>query len=191
MNPLLLLIVAFLLGRYLLDLAADGLNLRHLTDTLPSEFKGHYDPERYRASQRYLSDNTRLGIFEDTVRTGVTLLFVLLGGFNVVDINSLHKKIGLPIVTITREKPNFEAMERALKEHFENWQKRLDIIKKGELLQLETKHKPIFVKFIGIDFEEVKKIIELSTVRGALPEAIRIAHLIATGVTVGESYGRA
>ena len=116
---------------------------------------------------------------------------IALGGFNVVDINSLHKKIGLPIVTITREKPNFEAMERALKEHFENWQKRLDIIKKGELLQLETKHKPIFVKFIGIDFEEVKKIIELSTVRGALPEAIRIAHLIATGVTVGESYGRA
>ena len=56
---------------------------------------------------------------------------------------------------------------------------------------VETKHKPIFVKFEGMDFEAVKRIIELSTVRGALPEAIRVAHLIASGVAVGESYGRA
>lgn len=116
---------------------------------------------------------------------------VALGGFNVVDINELHEKVGLPIVTITREKPNLKAMENALREHFENWRERLDIIKKGELLPLETKHKPIFVKFVGMEFEELKRIIELSTVRGALPEAIRVAHLIATGVTVGESYGRA
>ncbi len=116
---------------------------------------------------------------------------VALGGFNIVDITELHEKIGLPIVTITREKPNFEAMERALKEHFEDWQNRLEIIKKGELVVIETKHKPIFVKFVGMDFEEVKNIIELSTVRGALPEVIRVAHLIASGVAVGESYGRA
>ena len=116
---------------------------------------------------------------------------VALGGFNIVDIKELNEKIGLPIVTITREKPNFEAMERALKEHFEDWQNRLEIIKKGELVVIETKHKPIFVKFVGMDFEDVKNIIKLSTVRGALPEAIRVAHLIASGVAVGESYGRA
>lgn len=116
---------------------------------------------------------------------------VALGGFNIVDIEELYKKIGLPIVTITREEPNFEAMEKALKEHFEDWQGRLDIIKKGELVVVETKHKPIYVKFVGIDLEEVKTIVELSTVRGALPEAIRVAHLIASGVAVGESYGRA
>lgn len=116
---------------------------------------------------------------------------VALGGFNVIDIAELHKKIGLPIVTITREEPNFEAMEKALKEHFEDWRERLEVIKKGELLVIETEHKPIFVKFVGIDFDKVKRIIELSTVRGALPEAIRVAHLIASGVAVGESYGRA
>jgi len=116
---------------------------------------------------------------------------VALGGFNVVDIQKLHQKVKLPIVTITREKPDVEAMENALKEHFEDWEKRLDIIKSGEMKTIETKHKPIFVKFVGIDFNEVKNIIELSTVRGALPEAIRIAHLIASGVAVGESYGRA
>ncbi|UCG69387.1 MAG: DUF99 family protein [Thermoplasmata archaeon] len=116
---------------------------------------------------------------------------IALGGFNIVDINELHERIGLPILTITREKPDFEAIERALKEHFEDWETRLKIIKEGELLVVKTKHKPIFIKFVGIDFTEVKRIIELSTIRGALPEAIRVAHLIASGVAVGESYGRA
>lgn len=116
---------------------------------------------------------------------------IALGGFNIVDINELHEKIRIPIVTITREKPNFETIEKALKEHFEDWEKRLDIMKSGELVVVKTKHKPLFVKFVGIDFTDVKRIIELSTIRGALPEAIRVAHIIASGVAVGESYGRA
>lgn len=121
----------------------------------------------------------------------VVLDGVALGGFNVVDIHALHKKIKLPIVTVTRDKPNFAAIEEALKEHFKKWQGRLEIIKSGELWALETKHKPIFVKFEGIELEEVRRIVKLATVQGALPEAIRVAHLIASGVVTGESYGRA
>lgn len=116
---------------------------------------------------------------------------IALGGFNIVDIDELHKQIELPVITITREEPDFKAIENALKEHFQDWQKKLKVIKKGELIPVKTKHKPIYVKFVGLDFEEVKKVLELSTVRGALPEVIRVAHLIASGVAVGESYGRA
>jgi endonuclease V-like protein UPF0215 family len=116
---------------------------------------------------------------------------VALGGFNVVDIKGLFDEIGVPIVTVTREKPDLSAMESALKEHFEDWQARMDVIRSGELHRIETEHKPIFVKFTGLDFEDVKEIIELSTVRGALPEALRVAHLIATGIVQGESHGRA
>ncbi len=116
---------------------------------------------------------------------------VALGGFNVVDIKELYEENHLPIITVTREKPNLEAMENALKEHFEDWQKRLDVIKMGELITIKTPHKPIFVKFVGIELEDVKKIIEQSTIRGVLPEPIRVAHLIASGITTGESYGRA
>jgi endonuclease V-like protein UPF0215 family len=116
---------------------------------------------------------------------------VALGGFNVVDIKELFEEIHLPIITITREEPNLESMEKALKEHFEDWQKRLDVIKIGELITIKTPHKPIFVKFMGMELEDVRKIIEQSTIRGALPEPIRVAHLIASGITTGESYGRA
>jgi endonuclease V-like protein UPF0215 family len=109
----------------------------------------------------------------------------------VIDIDELNERTGLPVVTITREKPDFIAMEKALKEHFEDWEKRMEIITRGELTCIKTGHKPIYVKFAGIELDELKDIIELSTVRGALPEALRVAHLIATGITTGESYGRA
>lgn len=116
---------------------------------------------------------------------------VALGGFNVVDIKELYEEIHLPIITITREEPDFDAMETALKEHFDDWQKRLDVIKMGELVTLKTAHKPIFIKFVGTQLEDVRSVIDQSTIRGALPECIRVAHLIASGIKTGESYGRA
>jgi endonuclease V-like protein UPF0215 family len=116
---------------------------------------------------------------------------VALGGFNVVDITHLYEEIGVPIVTVTREEPDVLAMETALREHFEDWKERLDVIRSRELHRIDTEHKPVYVKFDGLDPEEVKEIIELSTVRGALPEALRVAHLIATGIVQGESHGRA
>lgn len=116
---------------------------------------------------------------------------VALGGFNVVDIEKLYNAIHLPIITVTREEPDLESMVTALKEHFEDWEKRLDIIKSGELHKIETQYNPIYVKFIGIDFKEVEEILRLSTVLGAIPEPLRVAHLIATGIVIGESRGRA
>lgn len=116
---------------------------------------------------------------------------IALAGFNVVDIEKLNKNTKLPVLTITRDKPNFESMKRALKLNFNDWEKRWKIIQKGELFEIETKHKPIYVKFTGIDLREVKEVIKLTTVRGALPEPIRVAHLVASAFVKGESYGRA
>jgi endonuclease V-like protein UPF0215 family len=116
---------------------------------------------------------------------------VALGGFNVIDIYKLNENVGIPVVTITRDKPDQNGMEEALKGHFSDWEKRLAVITKGELVELETDHKPIFIKSVGIEPHEIKEIIEQSTVRGALPEVLRVAHLIAAGVVSGESRGRA
>jgi endonuclease V-like protein UPF0215 family len=116
---------------------------------------------------------------------------IALGGFNVIDINKLYENVDIPIVTITRDKPDIQAMEQALREHFTDWKRRLSIITDGELVELETQHKPIFVKSAGIEHHDIKEIIEQSTVRGAIPEVLRVAHLIAAGVVAGESRGRA
>ena len=115
---------------------------------------------------------------------------ISLGGFNVVDIQELHRNTGLPVITITREKPDFTKIKNALQKHFVDWKKRWITILEGTLRQVEGKY-PLYVQYEGITFPTVREIIRLCTIRGAIPEPIRIAHLIATGITLGESHGRA
>ena len=116
---------------------------------------------------------------------------IALGGFNVVDIEDIFNSIRLPVITVTRDKPNFNKIEEALKKNFLDWEKRLTLIKNGMIHKVETSHNPIYVKCFGIDIEEAKEIIKISTIRGVIPEPIRVAHLIASGITRGESYGKA
>ena len=116
---------------------------------------------------------------------------IALGGFNVVDIEKIYNDTNLAVITITRDEPDFVKIKKALQKNFTDWKTRFDLMKNGKIYKLKTKHNPIFVKCAGIDIEEAKEIIKLSTIRGVIPEPIRMAHLIASGVTRGESYGKA
>jgi endonuclease V-like protein UPF0215 family len=116
---------------------------------------------------------------------------IALGGFNVVDINDIFKSTNLPVITITRDNPDFEKIKIALKKNFDDWEYRLNLMKNGKIHKIETSHNPIYVKCAGIDIGEAKEIIKISTIRGVVPEPIRVAHLIASGITRGESYGKA
>lgn len=84
-NIYLIIILTALAGRYLLDIISDYLNISSIREDLPSEFDGWYDAEKYRKSQEYLRERTRFGLFEDTFQTALTLGFILIGGFNLVD----------------------------------------------------------------------------------------------------------
>jgi len=116
---------------------------------------------------------------------------VALGGFNVVDIDQVYKETGIPIATITRDAPDFDAIEKALKKHFKDWKRRLKVMETGRSVTIPTNYNPIYVKYKGILKKELEEIIKTSTVRGVLPEPIRLAHVIASGVAKGESYGKA
>ncbi len=85
MNGYLAVVLAVLIGRYVLELVSDWLNVRNVREELPAEFEGFYDAAKYRTSQRYLRENTRFGLIEDTFDTVVSVAFILLGGFNLVD----------------------------------------------------------------------------------------------------------
>jgi hypothetical protein len=116
---------------------------------------------------------------------------VALGGFNVLDIDELAAETNLPVLTITRDKPDLESIENALRKHFTDWKARLELMSRGEIQKIETSHKPIWIKHSGVELSKAKETIQLTTLRGALPEPIRLAHLIASGITKGESYGNA
>jgi len=114
-----------------------------------------------------------------------------LGGFNVVDIDMLSKSTNLPVITITRDKPDWKKIKYALQKNFKDWNERLSLLQKGKLHMVPTRHNPIYIKCTGLSLTEAKEIINISTIRGVIPEPIRVAHLIASGITRGESYGKA
>ncbi|MEW5937280.1 MAG: DUF99 family protein [Candidatus Thermoplasmatota archaeon] len=114
-----------------------------------------------------------------------------LGGFNVVDLSLLHRCTGIPVATVTREKPDMNAVRDALQAHFEDWEERWHLLAQSTPVRVSTGHKPIYVDCIGLEIKEAVQVIRQSIVRGALPEPLRIAHLIATAVSTGESRGRA
>ncbi len=98
MNLYGIIILAALLLDYILNLAADLLNLKAMRRELPEEFQGVYDPEAYRKSQEYLRVKTRFGIFTATVGLIALLAFWFSGGFNLIDLWVRSWGFG-PIVT--------------------------------------------------------------------------------------------
>jgi hypothetical protein len=116
---------------------------------------------------------------------------VCLGGFNVVDIVELFETTTIPVMTITRDKPDFPKIKQALQKNFHDWNDRWKILRRGTMHPIQTRHNPIYIKYAGLSLEEAKEIINISTIRGVIPEPIRVAHLIASGITRGESYGKA
>ena len=116
---------------------------------------------------------------------------VAVGGFNIIDISKIHKKTSLPVITITRDVPDLKKMKNVLEGHFSDWKYRYDLIQRGTLYMMKTAYNPLYFNCAGIDEYVAKEIIKISTIRGVIPEPIRAAHLIASGICRGESVGKA
>lgn len=114
-----------------------------------------------------------------------------LGGFNIVDLKELWQGTGIPAMSVSRDEPNMTGIEKALKRHIPDWKERLHRMEAGDIHKIATKHKPIYIRVEGTSVEDAKRLLQLFTVRGRLPEPIRISHMIASGVVSGESKGRA
>ena len=86
MNALALLILIALLLDYVVDLVAEGLNLRAMEDEPPTELKDLYDREAYQKSQEYTRARTRLRFVSATVQLVMVLGFWALDGFDRLDL---------------------------------------------------------------------------------------------------------
>lgn len=124
------------------------------------------------------------------IRT-VILDGITYGGFNVVDIQTLYRETGIPVIVVMRSYPDFEKIKSALN-YFPDGEERWTIIKRaGEIKKVPGEKSPIYIQKAGIGMETVKNIIRLTSIRSNIPEPLRVAHLIATGIILGESRGKA
>ena len=98
MNLYLALVLAVLIGNLALEWVTELLNLSRLDPRLPDEFHGFYDEEEYARSQKYTRERTRFGLLQSSITTTATLIFILCGGFNLVD-RMARSLVSGPILT--------------------------------------------------------------------------------------------
>ncbi len=113
---------------------------------------------------------------------------ITFGGFNMADIQEIYEKTGIPVVVIMRKIPNFDEISKALKNVSET-ERRIEILNKaGNIYKISE---GLYVQTAGCSVEEAKLFIKASIVKGNIPEALRIAHLVASAIIYGESKKRA
>ena len=118
----------------------------------------------------------------------VVLNGVTLAGFNVIDLKELFDKTGLPVISVARDKPDFEEIRKAL-ENLAKSGKRWKAIKNaGRPIEVQTRNaeEPVYAQFIGISERDARRILKETSTRSNIPEALRVAHIIASGLTRSE-----
>jgi endonuclease V-like protein UPF0215 family len=126
--------------------------------------------------------------FEETTQA-VALNAGTLAGFNVVDLDALHEALDVPVLAVTREKPDPDAVRETLETHVDDPQSRLDLLEAQPVHTIDLDEGPCYVRHAGGDIDELAYLLRVHTVRGRTPEPIRIAHLVATAIAEGRSRG--
>jgi hypothetical protein len=111
---------------------------------------------------------------------------ITFAGFNVADIRKLTAKTKLPVISVTREKPNLAKIREALKNLPKSEERWKAILNAGKIFEVCTRSgsEKICVQFSGILEGDAEKILQVTSTRSNIPEALRVAHLIASGISV-------
>lgn len=117
----------------------------------------------------------------------VLLQGIALGGFNVIHLHALHERLDLPVLVVARRQPRLDKMRDALLGRVPNGASKWKLI---EQLGPMEPVSGVYVQRSGLSLSEAEKVIERSAIHGNLPEPLRTAHLIAGGISAGESRGR-
>lgn len=114
---------------------------------------------------------------------------ITFGGFNIVDISDLNRTLNIPIATVTRRRPSMNAIKTALKKHFNDWEKRYSCIQSARPKRFRIGSHTMYCRGEGISDDELSFALERTTIHGAIPEPLRVAHLFASAIARGESRG--
>jgi endonuclease V-like protein UPF0215 family len=118
----------------------------------------------------------------------VLLQGIAFAGFNVVDLQRLHQATRLPVLVVVRHQPDFQAIREALLQRVTGGARKWRLIEAaGPMEQVAG----LYVQRCGITPENTAKLLAGLQQNAQLPEPLRVAHMIAGGVTTGESRHRA
>jgi endonuclease V-like protein UPF0215 family len=131
--------------------------------------------------------NEVIGSVLRSLRYDVVMLSgISFGGFNVVDIDALSRKLRRPVIAITGERPHNQAVRTALRDHFTDWRKRWRIVRSaGRIYSYSPlRNEPcLYFEVQGGSPVLAKKAIASTAVISRLPEPIRVARILARGLS--------
>jgi len=116
----------------------------------------------------------------------VFLSGVSFAGFNLIDADTIYKKFRRPVIVVSGDKPDNMAVKKALQTHFTDWEARWRIIRKlGRIYSAApvVAEPPLYFETVGLSAGSAKLMIRALAVSSRLPEPIRVARLIARGLT--------
>lgn len=113
---------------------------------------------------------------------------IALAGFNVVDIHRLSEDLERPVLVMARRAPDMAAIRSALLTRVRGGAAKWALIEKAGPMEPVGR---VFVQRAGLDLDEAAAVLAACAKEGNVPEPLRLAHLIAGGVTTGKSRGRA
>lgn len=142
----------------------------------------------------------------------VMLQGIAVGGFNVVDIHGLSRALNIPVLVVVRRPPDMNAVHRALfgeagrtRPRVPGAARKWKLIEQAGALEelgpsrrslkrvsgITTPSPRLWIQRVGLTLEQARRIVNATTLHGNIPEPLRLAHLIAGGITTGRSRGRA
>jgi len=113
----------------------------------------------------------------------VMLNGITFAGFNIVDIKRLYASTCLPVLALTHDKPDMDAVCEALKNLPNSEERRRLVVEAGEIHEVINNGAKIYLELAGLSLTDAQKIIRLTSIRSCLPEPLRVAHLIASGIS--------
>ncbi len=117
----------------------------------------------------------------------VMLSGISFGGFNLVDIHQLTRSTRKPVIAISGEKPDNPAVLRALRKHFSDWEERWRIVRNaGRLYAFKPlpQEPKLYFEVNGAAPSCARKAIASAAIISRLPEPIRVAGILARGLSV-------
>jgi len=114
----------------------------------------------------------------------VLLQGIAFAGFNVIDLYKLYQAVNGPVIVVVRRRPNLSRIKAALLQHVTGGSRKWRLIEKAGPME------PIgglFIQRAGITLDRAALALQGLAIHSSMPEPLRTAHLIAGGVTRGES----
>ncbi|MDM9385033.1 DUF99 family protein [Chlorogloeopsis sp. ULAP01] len=108
---------------------------------------------------------------------------ISLGGFNLINLPLLAKRLERPCIAVMQRQPNLNKIEKAIQK-LPQPEQRLEILRQAGCIY---EYPPFYFQVCGAEPQVSAQVLRRLTDCGYVPEALRLAHLIAAAVVKGES----